>query len=127
MFYAAIPSIKPPRPENILMIYVPNSFNAGCWYCRPLFRYLERLVSTTGFYMLLVLKTKTVYCRKKYFSCWFKLSNRKYFIALTDDWSLAKSLSKNYFPAILSYLVGFFVVICWGLFSWPLAGAIAIY
>ena len=46
---------------------------------------------------------------------------------LTDDIGHLQNLYlRTIFPAILSYLVGFIVVILLGLFSWPLAGVIAI-
>ena len=45
---------------------------------------------------------------------------------LTDDIGHLQNLYlRTIFPAILSYIVGFIVVILLGLFSWPLAGIIA--
>ena len=77
MFYAGYTIDKAAtRPENILMIYVPIVLMRAVGIGRPLFRYLERLVSHNW-----ILRVTVLHCRKKYFSCWFKLSNRKYFIA----------------------------------------------
>ena len=130
MFYAGYTIDKSAtRPENILMIYVPIVLMRAVGIGRPLFRYLERLVSHNWILRVTSsLRKRLFYIAEKNTSTvGAKFQTGSILSLLTDDIGHLQNLYlRTIFPAILSYLVGFIVVILLGLFSWALAGAIAI-
>ena len=130
MFYAGYTIDKAAtRPENILMIYVPIVLMRAVGIGRPLFRYLERLVSHNWILRVTSsLRRRLFYIAERNTSAvGSSFQTGSILSLLTDDIGHLQNLYlRTIFPAILSYLVGFFVVILLGLFSWPLAGAIAI-
>ncbi len=130
MFYAGYTIDKAAtRPENILMIYVPIVLMRAVGIGRPLFRYLERLVSHNWILRVTSsLRRRLFYIAEKNTSAVGSTFQTGSLLSLlTDDIGHLQNLYlRTIFPAILSYLVGFIVVILLGLFSWPLAGIIAI-
>lgn len=130
MFYAGYTIDKAAtRPENILMIYVPIVLMRAVGIGRPLFRYLERLVSHNWILRVTSsLRRRLFYIAEKNTSAVGSAFQTGSILSLlTDDIGHLQNLYlRTIFPAILSYLVGFIVVILLGLFSWSLAGIIAI-
>ena len=130
MFYAGYTIDKAAtRPENILMIYVPIVLMRAVGIGRPLFRYLERLVSHNWILRVTSsLRRRLFYIAEKNTSAVGSAFQTGSILSLlTDDIGHLQNLYlRTIFPAILSYLVGFIVIILIGLFSWPLAGIIAI-
>lgn len=130
MFYAGYTIDKAAtRPENILMIYVPIVLMRAVGIGRPLFRYLERLVSHNWILRVTSsLRRRLFYIAEKNTSAvGSSFQTGSILSLLTDDIGHLQNLYlRTIFPAILSYLVGFIVVILLGLFSWSLAGVIAI-
>lgn len=129
MFYAGYTIDKAAtRPENILMIYVPIVLMRAVGIGRPLFRYLERLVSHNWILRVTSsLRRQLFYIAEKNTSAVGSTFQTGSILSLlTDDIGHLQNLYlRTVFPAILSYIVGFIVVILLGLFSWPLAGIIA--
>ncbi len=128
MFYAGYTIDKAAtRPENILMIYVPIVLMRAVGIGRPLFRYLERLVSHNWILRVTSsLRRRLFYIAEKNTSAVGSAFQTGSILSLLTDGHLQNLYLRTIFPAILSYLVGFIVIILIGLFSWPLAGIIAI-
>lgn len=130
MFYAGFTIDKAAtRPENIFMIYVPIVLMRAVGIGRPLFRYLERLVSHNWVLRVTSDLRRRLYdiVEKNSSAVGSNYQTGSLLSLLTEDIGHLQNLYlRTIFPAIVGYLVGFFAVILLGLFSWPLAGVIFI-
>lgn len=130
MFYAGYTIDKAAtRPENILMIYVPIVLMRAVGIGRPLFRYLERLVSHNWVLRVTSDLRRRLYniVEKNTSTVGGEYQTGTLLSLLTEDIGHLQNLYlRTIFPAIVGYLVGFVAVILLGMFSWPLAGTIAI-
>ncbi len=130
MFYAGYTIDKAAtRPENIFMIYVPIVLMRAVGIGRPLFRYLERLVSHNWVLRVTSDLRRRLYniVEKNSSAVGSNYQTGSLLSLLTEDIGHLQNLYlRTIFPAIVGYLVGFFAVILLGLFSWPLAGIIFI-
>lgn len=117
------------RPENIFMIYVPIVLMRAFGIGRPLFKYLERLVSHNW-----VLKVTSDLRRRLYDIVEHNTSavggeyqTGSLLSLLTEDIGHLQNLYlRTIFPAVVGYIVGFIGIILLGQFSWPLAGIVAL-
>lgn len=108
-------------PENILLIYIPIVLTRAFGISRPVFRYVERLVSHNW-----VLKMTSDLRMKLYLS----LEKDAMFIRsthqtgdilglLSEDINHLQNLYlRTIFPTIVAWILSLFIVIALGLFSW---------
>lgn len=108
-------------PENILMIYVPIVLTRAFGISRPVFRYIERLVSHNW-----VLKMTSDLRLKLYLvlekdAIFFKSTYQTGDILglLSEDINHLQNLYlRTIFPTVIAWLLYLFIVIGLGLFSW---------
>lgn len=108
-------------PENILMIYIPIVLTRAFGISRPVFRYIERLVSHNW-----VLKMTSDLRLKLYLvlekdAIFFKSSYQTGDILglLSEDINHLQNLYlRTIFPTVIAWLLYIFIVIGLGLFSW---------
>lgn len=130
MFYAGYTIDKAAtHPANILMIYTSIVLLRATGIGRPLFRYLERLVSHNWVLRVtsdLRLRLYNI-VEKNSSTVGGEYKTGTLLSLLTEDLGHLQNLYlRTIFPAILSYIVGFIAVCLLGWFSWPLAGIVAI-
>lgn len=109
------------RPSNILAVYVPIVLTRAFGIGRPVFRYLERLVSHNW-----VLKVTSNLRKKLYDILEVDATsvNQKYktgdiLSLLTEDLGHLQNLYlRTVFPAIIAYIVAIIIVIALGAFNW---------
>lgn len=109
------------RPSNILAVYVPIVLTRAFGIGRPVFRYLERLVSHNW-----VLKVTSNLRKKLYDILELDASSisQKYrsgdiLSLLTEDLGHLQNLYlRTVFPAIIAYIIGIIIVIALGAFNW---------
>lgn len=128
MFYAGYTIDKAAtRPENILMIYVPIVLMRAVGIGRPLFRYLERLVSHNWILRVTSDLRRRLYniVERNTSAVGSKYQTGSLLSLLTEDIGHLQNLYlRTIFPAIMGYLVALLVIILLGAVSWPLAGII---
>lgn len=128
MFYAGYTIDKAAtRPENILMIYVPIVLMRAVGIGRPLFRYLERLVSHNWILRVTSDLRRRLYniTEKNSTAVGNSYQTGSLLSLLTEDIGHLQNLYlRTIFPAVMGYLVALLVVLLLGAFSWPLAGLI---
>ncbi|MHC5375453.1 thiol reductant ABC exporter subunit CydC [Enterococcus sp. LJL120] len=108
-------------PENILMIYIPIVLTRAFGIGRPVFRYIERLVShnwvlkmTSNLRVKLynVLEKDAIFFRRKY-------RTGDILGLLAEDINHIQNLYlRTIFPTIIAWVLYVFIVIGLGLFSW---------
>ncbi|WP_265460033.1 thiol reductant ABC exporter subunit CydC [Enterococcus sp. HY326] len=108
-------------PENILMIYIPIVLTRAFGIGRPVFRYIERLVShnwvlkmTSNLRVKLynVLEKDAIFFRRKY-------RTGDILGLLAEDINHIQNLYlRTIFPTIIAWVLYAFIVIGLGLFSW---------
>lgn len=130
MFYAGYTIDKAAtHPENILMIYVPIVLMRATGIGRPLFRYLERLVSHNWVLRVTSDLRRRLYdiVEKNSSAVGSDYQTGALLSLLTQDIGHLQNLYlRTIFPAIVGYLVGLIATLLLGTFSWPLAGVVFI-
>lgn len=108
------------RPENILMIYIPIVFTRGFGISRPVFRYLERLVSHNWVLRMTSKLRLKLYTTLETDGVFFK---RHYRIGdilgmLAEDINHIQDLYlRTIFPTIIAWLLYIAIVIALGFYS----------
>lgn len=108
-------------PENILMIYIPIVLTRAFGISRPVFRYIERLVSHNWVLKMtsdlrlklyLVLEKDAIFFKSKY-------QTGDILGLLSEDINHLQNLYlRTVFPTVIAWLLYIFIIIGLGLFSW---------
>lgn len=108
-------------PENILMIYIPIVLTRAFGISRPVFRYIERLVSHNWVLKMtsdlrlklyLVLEKDAIFFKSKY-------QTGDILGLLSEDINHLQNLYlRTIFPTIIAWILYVFIIIGLGLFSW---------
>lgn len=108
-------------PENILMIYIPIVLTRAFGISRPVFRYIERLVSHNWVLKMtsdlrlklyLVLEKDAMFFKSKY-------QTGDILGLLSEDINHLQNLYlRTIFPTIIAWILYVFIIIGLGLFSW---------
>ncbi|GGC87247.1 thiol reductant ABC exporter subunit CydC [Enterococcus wangshanyuanii] len=108
-------------PENILMIYIPIVLTRAFGISRPVFRYIERLVSHNWVLKMtsdlrlklyLVLEKDAIFFKSKY-------QTGDILGLLSEDINHLQNLYlRTIFPTVIAWLLYIFIIIGLGLFSW---------
>ncbi|MEI5995012.1 thiol reductant ABC exporter subunit CydC [Candidatus Enterococcus mansonii] len=108
-------------PENILMIYIPIVLTRAFGISRPVFRYVERLVSHNWVLKMtsdlrlklyLVLERDAIFFKSKY-------QTGDILGLLSEDINHLQNLYlRTIFPTVIAWLLYIFIIIGLGLFSW---------
>lgn len=108
-------------PENILMIYIPIVLTRAFGISRPIFRYVERLVShnwvlkmTSDLRLKLyqVLEKDAIFFKSKY-------QTGDILGLLSEDINHLQNLYlRTIFPTVIAWILYIFIIIGLGLFSW---------
>jgi ATP-binding cassette subfamily C protein CydC len=108
-------------PENILMIYIPIVLTRAFGISRPVFRYIERLVSHNWVLKMtsdlrlklyLVLEKDAIFFKSKY-------QTGDILGLLSEDINHLQNLYlRTIFPTIIAWLLYIFIIIGLGFFSW---------
>ena len=116
-------------PENILMIYIPIVLTRGFGVARPVFRYLERLVSHNWVLRMTSKLRLKLYTTLEKDAIFLK---RNYRIGdvlglLSEDINHIQNLYlRTIFPTVIAWILYVFVVIGLGYFSWWFGLVIAV-
>lgn len=108
------------RPENILMIYIPIVFTRGFGISRPVFRYLERLVSHNWVLKMTSKLRLKLYQTLETDGVFFKRNYRMGDILgmLAEDINHIQDLYlRTIFPTVIAWLLYIAIVIALGFFS----------
>ena len=108
------------RPENILMIYVPVVFTRGFGISRPVFRYIERLVSHNWVLKMTSKLRLKLYEKLETDGIFFKRNYRIGDILglLAEDINHIQDLYlRTIFPTVIAWALYIFIVIALGFFS----------
>lgn len=109
------------RPENILMIYIPIVFTRGFGISRPVFRYLERLVSHNWVLKMTSKLRLKLYTTLETDGVFFKRHYRMGDILgmLAEDINHIQDLYlRTIFPTVIAWLLYIAIVIALGFYSW---------
>lgn len=109
------------RPENILMIYIPIVFTRGFGISRPVFRYLERLVSHNWVLRMTSKLRLKLYTTLETDGVFFKRHYRMGDILgmLAEDINHIQDLYlRTIFPTVIAWLLYVAIVIALGFYSW---------
>lgn len=108
-------------PENILMIYIPIVLTRAFGISRPVFRYIERLVSHNWVLKMtsdlrlklyLVLEQDAIFFKSKY-------QTGDILGLLSEDINHLQNLYlRTVFPTVIAWILYIFIIIGLGLFSW---------
>lgn len=108
-------------PENILMIYIPIVLTRAFGISRPVFRYIERLVSHNWVLKMtsdlrlklyMVLEKDAIFFKSKY-------QTGDILGLLSEDINHLQNLYlRTIFPTVIAWLLYVFIIIGLGLFSW---------
>ena len=109
------------KPENILLIYIPIVLTRAFGISRPVFRYIERLVSHNWVLKMtselrlklyLVLEKDAIFLKSKY-------QTGDILGLLSEDINHIQNLYlRTIFPTIIAWILYTFIVIALGFFSW---------
>ena len=108
-------------PENILMIYVPIVFTRGFGISRPVFRYIERLVSHNWVLKMTSQLRLKLYTTLEKDAIFFKRNYRLGDILglLAEDINHIQNLYlRTIFPTVIAWILYVFLIIGLGVFSW---------
>ena len=116
-------------PENILMIYVPIVFTRGFGVSRPVFRYVERLVSHNWVLRMTSQLRLKLYTTLEKDAIFFKRNYRMGDILglLAEDINHIQNLYlRTIFPTVIAWILYAFLIIGLGYFSWWFALVMAL-
>ncbi|HPI99339.1 MAG TPA: ABC transporter transmembrane domain-containing protein, partial [Enterococcus sp.] len=116
-------------PENILMIYVPIVFTRGFGVSRPVFRYVERLVSHNWVLRMTSELRLKLYTTLEKDAIFFKRNYRMGDILglLAEDINHIQNLYlRTIFPTVIAWILYAFLIIGLGYFSWWFALVMAL-
>lgn len=116
-------------PENILMIYVPIVFTRGFGVSRPVFRYVERLVSHNWVLRMTSQLRLKLYKTLEKDAIFFKRNYRMGDILglLAEDINHIQNLYlRTIFPTVIAWILYAFLIIGLGYFSWWFALVMAL-
>lgn len=108
-------------PENILMIYVPIVFTRGFGISRPVFRYIERLVSHNWVLKMTSKLRLKLYTTLEKDAIFFKRNYRMGDILglLAEDINHIQNLYlRTIFPTVIAWILYAFLIIGLGFYSW---------
>lgn len=108
------------RPENILMIYIPIVFTRGFGISRPVFRYLERLVSHNWVLRMTSKLRLKLYETLETDGVFFKRHYRMGDVLgmLAEDINHIQDLYlRTIFPTVIAWVLYIFIIIGLGFFS----------
>lgn len=107
-------------PENILMIYIPIVFTRGFGISRPVFRYIERLVSHNWVLKMTSKLRLKLYQTLETDGIFFKRNYRMGDILglLAEDINHIQDLYlRTIFPTVIAWMIYLFIIIGLGVFS----------
>lgn len=116
-------------PENILMIYVPIVFTRGFGISRPVFRYIERLVSHNWVLKMTSKLRLKLYTTLEKDAIFFKRNYRMGDILglLAEDINHIQNLYlRTIFPTVIAWILYAFLIIGLGFYSWWFALVMAL-